>query len=125
MDIKQYLQRINYDGPINTNADTLKKLCDCHTKNVPFDVLDMFGGQRKVLSLEKIYHDIVVNKRGGFCYETNGLFCWLLREIGFNVDILQSQAYIHSKKEFLSEFDHMCLMVIFVFLQLCFYHYIT
>jgi len=62
--------------------------------------------------LEKIYNDIVVNKRGGFCYENNGLFCWLLREIGFNVEILQGQAYVRAKKEFLPEFDHMCLMVI-------------
>ena len=112
MNTKQYLQRINYDGPINTSADTLKKLCDCHTKNVPFDVLDMFCGQRNVSSLEKIYCDIVVNKRGGFCYETNGLFCWLLREIGFDVDILQGQAYVHAKKALLPQFDHMCLVVL-------------
>jgi len=74
--------------------------------------LTFFGGKRKVLSLEKIYNDIVVNKRGGFCYENNGLFCWLLREIGFNVEIMQGQVFVSAKKEYLPEFDHMCLMVI-------------
>ena len=111
MEFKKYLQRISYEGPINTSASTLKKLCDCHTKNVPFDILDMFGGEKKLLSLEKIYQSTVVKRRGGFCYENNGLFCWLLKELGFNVDILEAKAYVAAKKEFNPDFDHMCLMV--------------
>jgi len=111
MDTNLYLERIRYNGLLDTSAKTLKELCICHMKNIPFEAFDLFGGERKILSLEKIFNDIVINKRGGFCYENNGLFCWLLRELGFNVDMLQAQAYIHSQQIFCAEFDHMTLMV--------------
>ena len=111
MKVEDYLQRICYDGPQDTTASTLKELCISHIRKVPFEAFDLFGGERKILSLEKIYHDIVVNKRGGFCYENNGLFGWLLRKIGYNADLVQAQAYVHSQQVFCPEFDHMAFLV--------------
>ena len=111
MDVKQYLKRINYNGPLNPDASTLKELCGCHMKSVSFDTYDMFGGRRKELSLEKIYNDIVIKKRGGFCYENNSLFTWLLKKLGFKVSVLQGQSYRASKDVFGPKYDHMCMLV--------------
>ncbi|XP_076820659.1 arylamine N-acetyltransferase, pineal gland isozyme NAT-10-like [Clavelina lepadiformis] len=112
MNVDKYLERIKYSGPKPTKTDynTLYNLCKCHSQNVAFDVIDMFGGPRKVLDLNKVYRDIVVNKRGGFCYENNGLFCWLLKELGYDVAILQAQVNT-SSKSFGPMFDHMTLLV--------------
>ena len=111
MNVEEYLKRILFRGPLDTTSSTLNKLVDCQLNNIPFDNFDMFGGKRKILSLEKIYKDIVIDKRGGFCYENNGLFCWLLRKLGFEVAMMQAQVYIPSKKIFGPEFDHLCMMV--------------
>lgn len=111
MDLNEYLKVINYEGSLNPDADTLTKICDLHSQTFPFDIFDMFGGKPKILSLEKIYNDMVVNKRGGFCYEQNGLLHWVLQEIGFKLDILQGQPYIKATDDYNPKFDHMCLMV--------------
>ena len=94
-----------------TSAATLQKLYGCNIKNVSFDLVDMFGGPRKILSLEKIYNDIVVKNRGGFCYENNALFYWLLKEIGFEANMMQAQLWVKATNNFCFELDHMCLMV--------------
>ena len=111
MDLRQYLQRIQYDGPLNTKATTLNEICRCHSQNIPFEFFDMFGGSKKILSIEKIFNDMVVNKRGGFCCEHSTLFWWALKKIGFKVDILQSQVYMTATDTFDPKFGHMCLMV--------------
>jgi len=111
MDLQKYLNRIKFSGPLGTDCDTLTKLCECHLHNIPFETLDMFGGPRKVLDLEKIYNDLVVRQRGGFCYENNGLFAWLLTEIGFEVKILQAQAWVKQRMSYDPMFDHMLLLV--------------
>ena len=111
MDLSKYLRRIQYDGPLNTEAMTLKEICRCHSQNIPFEIFDMFGGSKKTLSIEKAFNDMVVNKRGGFCFEQNGLLWWALNEIGFKIDILQSQGYVNVTKNFDPKFGHMCLMV--------------
>jgi N-hydroxyarylamine O-acetyltransferase len=52
----------------------------------------------------------VRRRRGGFCYELNGLFAALLRELGFNVNMLSAGA-ANAEGIFGPDFDHMALMV--------------
>jgi len=111
MEVNAYLKRIGYSGPINNTYATLKLLCECHLNTIPFDTLDMFGGDRKKLQLEKIYRNIVVDHRGGFCCENNGLFYWLLQNFGFEVQVVQAQTF--SSGKFNNEFEHMALLVSF------------
>ena len=60
-----------------------------------------------------MYQKIVVDRRGGWCHETNALFCWLLREIGFEVDCCESNSLNAEKWIFRVAFDHLCLVVTF------------
>ena len=41
MDINQYLERINYAGPLNPTFEVLSKLQLMHLMNVPFENLDI------------------------------------------------------------------------------------
>lgn len=111
MEVDPYLERIKYKGPRDNTSSTLRELCICHAQTVPFETLDMFGGPKKRLDLEKLYHDIVVKRRGGFCCETNGTFYWLLRQFGFKVVVCQSQAYAPLTKSWNPMFDHMTMLV--------------
>jgi len=109
MNIKRYLERINYVGPIDLSFEVLSKLQYLHLMAVPFENLDIHNNTR--IDLTNLFDKIVTRKRGGFCYELNGLFYQLLKEIGFTVKMVSARVY-DGKKEYSPEFDHMTLIVI-------------
>jgi len=110
MDTKAYLQRINYYGSLDPTSRTLRDLQVSHLLTVPFENLSIHASQPIVLEDGALFHKIVLNRRGGFCYEANGLFAALLRALGFNVTML-SAGVANAEGEFGPDFDHMALMV--------------
>uniref|UniRef100_A0A8C3H792 arylamine N-acetyltransferase n=1 Tax=Chrysemys picta bellii TaxID=8478 RepID=A0A8C3H792_CHRPI len=85
MDVGAYLSRIGYQGPTEPTLETLRGLHRCHLFSVPFESLSVHCGEPITLALPLLYDKIVRRRRGGFCYENNGLFQWLLRALGFCV----------------------------------------
>ena len=82
-----------------------------HIQTVPFENLDI-GLKRPIhINEEAIWQKVVVNNRGGFCYELNGLFAWLLRQIGFDVTYLNARVYSHRDGQLGIDFDHLALLV--------------
>lgn len=82
---ENYLYRINFKGISNNSLECLNQLIYCHHTSVPFENLDVYY-QKLPLSLEinDLFDKIVTRKRGGYCFEMNGLFICLLRTLGFN-----------------------------------------
>src|SRR6185503_7138122 len=110
MDIKAYLERINYRGSLAPAAATLRALQVAHLLTVPFENLSIHAGQPILLDDDSLFTKIVTNRRGGFCYEANGLFAARLRALGFDVQML-SASVANEAGEFGADFDHMTLMV--------------
>ena len=110
VDKDAYLKRINYTGSTAPTADTLRQLQLAHLLAVPFENLSIHKGEPIVLDDDALFDKIVVRRRGGFCYELNGLFAALLRTLGFNVQML-SAGVANSEGEWGPEFDHMTLLV--------------
>jgi N-hydroxyarylamine O-acetyltransferase len=52
---------------------------------VPFENIDVQLGRGVSLDLDAVNDKIVRRRRGGWCYETNGLLGWALQQIGFDV----------------------------------------
>jgi N-hydroxyarylamine O-acetyltransferase len=77
--------------------------------SVPFENLDIQLGIPIVFSVPSFYEKIVTRRRGGFCYELNGLFAWLLAELGFEVALLSGR--VVSSGQLSPEFDHLLLLV--------------
>jgi N-hydroxyarylamine O-acetyltransferase len=77
--------------------------------SVPFENLDIGLGHPIELSLPSFYDKIVRRRRGGFCYELNGLFAWLLEQLGFKVFMLSARVFKGNQPG--SEFDHMILLI--------------
>lgn len=79
-------------------------------RSVPFENLDI--GLKRPIRLDErsLWKKIVAEKRGGFCYELNGLFAWLLRQIGFEVTYLNARVF-NGVGELGIEFDHLALLV--------------
>lgn len=109
-EINAYLNRIGYTGGLNSTAETLRALHRTHLLSVPFDNLDIHLGRPIVLEENRIYEKIVKRKRGGFCYELNGLFAVLLRSLGFEVTLLSARVP-NDRNELGPEFDHLTLRV--------------
>ena len=110
MDIQAYLDRIGYRGPLNPTAETLRALQVAHLQAVPFENLSIHARQPIVLDDESLFDKVVARRRGGFCYELNGLFAALLRALGFPVSML-SATVARGDGTFGPEFDHMTLLV--------------
>lgn len=110
LDIEAYLERINYHGPLTPAAETLRQLQVAHLHTVPFENLSIHAGEPIRLDDEALFDKIVRRRRGGFCYELNGLFAALLRAMGFNV-IMLSAAVARDETTYGPLFDHMALMV--------------
>jgi N-hydroxyarylamine O-acetyltransferase len=86
-----YLDRIGASQPAEPTLDALAELALAHLYSVPFENLDIASGRRLSIELEAIYDKVVTRRRGGFCYEVNGLFAWLLRELGYDVTLLAAE----------------------------------
>lgn len=110
MDVDAYLRRIGYDGPRDASAGALRSLHRVHMLAVPFENLDIHLGRPIALDQAALFEKIVGRRRGGFCYELNGLFAALLRELGFGVTLLAA-AVARGDGQFGPEFDHMALLV--------------
>lgn len=112
MNIKAYLKRIHYHGSTEPTLETLRGLHIAHLLAVPFENLDIHLGRAIVLDEERLFAKIVGERRGGFCYECNGLFAALLRELGFHVTMLSARVRMSDGSGgFGQEFDHLTLRV--------------
>lgn len=110
MKLETYFRRLRYDGPSAATPEVLFALHQAHHLAVPFENLDIWLKRRIVLDEESFYRKIVGEGRGGFCYELNGLFAAILRQIGFSVTLLSARV-ARPDGQFVPEFDHLVLRV--------------
>jgi N-hydroxyarylamine O-acetyltransferase len=87
MDVAAYLSRIGAAHPIAPTSAALAALHRAHVQSVPFEDYDIHTGVVISLQPDALEHKIVRRRRGGYCYELNGLFGALLRELGFAVTL--------------------------------------
>ncbi len=110
MILEKYFDRINYTGNNKANLESLFELHKCHVLSIPFENLDIHMNKEIKLDLESLFEKIILNKRGGFCYELNFLFFNLLKKIGFNCKLVSSRIYDDHEK-LGPEFDHLSIIV--------------
>ncbi|MBZ0286178.1 MAG: arylamine N-acetyltransferase, partial [Anaerolineae bacterium] len=89
--IEAYLKRIHYSGPLTVSIETLRGLHSAHVFNVPFENLNIHIGKPILLEPDALFDKIVNQRRGGYCYEMNGLFVSILLALGFDVTRLQGR----------------------------------
>jgi N-hydroxyarylamine O-acetyltransferase len=110
VDTGDYLERIGYQGNSAPTEATLRVLHLAHLLTVPFENLDIHLGRPIILNERALFAKIVGHRRGGFCYELNGLFAALLRELGFGVTMLAAQ-FPREDGRAAPEMDHLALLV--------------
>ena len=110
MKLQRYLDRIEYGAAVEPNFTSLAALQEAHVCSVPFENLDVQLGRPLSIGIKEAYEKIVVNSRGGWCYEQNGLFGWALSQIGFDVIRIAASVMREQRGE-ASKASHLCLLV--------------
>lgn len=88
-DIAAYLARIGYQSPVEPTLDTLHGLVAAHNRSIPFENIDpLMGIAVHDLGTEALTAKLVHRRRGGYCYENNGVMGYALEALGYGVDRL-------------------------------------
>lgn len=105
-----YFERIRYDGDGQPTLETLRALQRQHVLHVPFENLDVQLGRPLTTDPEAALDKIVFRGRGGWCYEQNGLFGWVLSKLGFGVTRVAA-AVMRLDRGPVSSANHLSLIV--------------
>src|SRR5258708_4812285 len=108
--LSAYIRRIGYEGSLDVNYTTLADLHQAHLLAIPYENLDIQLHRYLPLDENSFYEKLVVARRGGWCYEMNGLFAWALRTIGFSVTLLAS-AVNRASQGANADANHLVLLV--------------
>lgn len=105
MDVDAYLARIGA-----TRAMGLAEIHAAHLRHVPFEDYDIHLGVPLSLDVDDLHAKIVGRRRGGFCYELNGLFAAAVAELGYDVTFVSAFELVDDGTRG-PDFEHMRLIV--------------
>jgi len=111
MNLAAYFQRIGYRGRYHPDLALLSALTLAHARSIPFENLDVLLGRPISLEPDALFQKLVVERRGGYCFEQNGLFLEVLRELGFQVAPLSARVRLQRPRDFTPPRTHVFLRV--------------
>lgn len=107
-----YLSRIGHTGGVATTLDALSSLVAAHNRSIPFENLDPLTGVPVAdLSADALADKLIDRRRGGYCYEHNGLLGYVLEELGFGVQRLAGRVVWMHETDALPAQTHQVLSV--------------
>ncbi len=108
--LDRYCARIGYAGPRDATLTTLRALHRAHLLAIPYENLDIHLGLPLTLDREAMFTKLVDERRGGWCYEMNGVFGRVLETLGFSVRYL-SGAVGRAERGWRAQGNHLVLLV--------------
>ena len=94
VDLAEYARRVAYTGDLRPSAECLRGLHLAHATHIPFENLDVLLRRPILLDIESLWKKLVVDRRGGYCYEQNTLFAAVLEQLGFPVTRLAARVLL-------------------------------
>lgn len=111
MNQADYLERIHIASNLTPTAGLLAELHYSHLKYILYENFDIINQKTFSLNKNDLFRKIITEKRGGYCYELNILFLWLLRQLGYKADLLSARIFQPPDFALGPEFDHPLIMV--------------
>ncbi|HET6523470.1 arylamine N-acetyltransferase [Sphingopyxis sp.] len=81
--LPRYFARIGYSGAAAPTLEVLAALQAAHIAGIPFEAIDALTGAGIDIGADAIDAKLIGQRRGGYCFEQNGLFLRVLQAIGF------------------------------------------
>lgn len=110
-ELDAYLDRIGYDGPREASLAVLSSIVAAHVRTIPFENVDVLLGRPIQLDLPSLVHKLVYVRRGGYCFEQNGLLLHVLVTLGFEVTPLSARVRLQRPRDFIPARTHLFLQV--------------
>lgn len=110
-DLHAYFDRIGFSGEARPDRETLAALVAAHTGTIPFENLNPLLGLPVPLDRDALVGKLVRRRRGGYCYEQNGLFSYVLETIGFEFTPLAARVLWRQADDALTPRTHKLLLV--------------
>jgi arylamine N-acetyltransferase len=112
VDLAAYFDRVSYTGSAEATVETLAALVAAHNRSIPFENLDpLMGVPVDDLGPAALTDKLVRRRRGGYCYEQNGLMGYVLAELGFGVEALAGRVVWMNPSDALPAQTHEALAV--------------
>jgi len=86
--LTRYLARIGYAGPVAPTLEVLAALQAAHIAAIPFEAIDALTGVGIDIGADAVAAKLIDRRRGGYCFEQNGLFLRVLKAIGFEAEAM-------------------------------------
>jgi N-hydroxyarylamine O-acetyltransferase len=111
IDLDAYFKRLDYAGPRVPSLDTLRALHARHPQAIAFENLNPLLGWPVALDPPSLERKLVIEGRGGYCYEHNILFSHVLGDLGFDVTWLAARVLLNAPPDTAAARTHMLLLV--------------
>lgn len=110
-DLDAYFLRTGYTGGREPTLSTLSGIVLAHTRAIPFENLDVLLGRPILLDNAALVQKLVRDRRGGYCFEQNGLLLHVLESLGFDVAPISARVRIGRPREVTPPRTHVFLRV--------------
>jgi N-hydroxyarylamine O-acetyltransferase len=111
LDLDGYLARIGHTGPRDASLEALQGIVAAHTRTIPFENLDVLRGRGISLEPAAIERKLVGDRRGGYCFEQNGLLLMVLEALGFRATPLGARVRLQRPRDYTPPRTHLFLRV--------------
>lgn len=111
LDFSPYFERIHYHGDQTPTLDTLEAIHLLHPQYIPFENLNPFLRIPVLLDVPSLVKKIVLEERGGYCFEQNLLLKAVLESLGFKVRGLAARVLWNQPPDAITARGHMLLLV--------------
>ncbi|MFY7836170.1 MAG: arylamine N-acetyltransferase family protein [Novosphingobium sp.] len=105
-----YLARIGFSETPRRDLQTLDGIARAHVRAIAFENIDVQMGQRLTIDPAAAFAKLVEARRGGWCYEHNGVLAAALAAIGFDV-MRMSAGVMRQVRGDAAMGTHLCLLV--------------
>ncbi len=106
LDLDAYLHRIGYQGSREPTLAVLHAISASHAQSIPFENLDVLLGRPIDLESDAVFRKLVRDRRGGYCFEQNGLLLRVLRALGFEASALGARVRLQRPRDFIPPRTH-------------------
>ena len=96
-EIDLYLERIGLQAVVPCTEDGLETLHRTQVYSIPFENFDIMLGRGINLHPDALFGKLVGQRRGGYCFELNGLFLHAMRHTGFKARPLLARVHLRGE----------------------------
>lgn len=110
-DLDAYFARIGHTGSRSPTLATLHAIQLAHVRTIPFENLDVLLGRGISLDPTTVEQKLVHARRGGYCFEQNSLFLYVLQALGYDATPISARVRVQRPRDFTPPRTHVFVRV--------------